>query len=467
MTEPTIHVDYLVMGAGAAGMAFADSVLTETEATVALVDRRDKPGGHWNDAYPFVRLHQPSSYYGVNSAPLGTGRTDDTGLNAGFHELAAGTEVVTHYDLVLRDHFLPSGRVHWFPMSEVDDERCITSLLSGERSRVDARRFVDATHSRMQVPSTTPPPYTVAPGVTCVPPNALPRQAPGAEHFVVIGAGKTGMDTCIWLLTNGATPDQITWIVSRDSWVLDRANVQPGPDFFAALCKSIADQVEAVARADTIADVFTRLEAAGELRRIDPAVTPEAYHCAILSDGEVAQLRRLHHVVRLGHVLAIEPDTIRLEHGTIPTGPTTLHVDCSAAGIPTRPSTPIFAGDRITLQWVRTCQPAFSAALIGFVEATFTDEAEKNRVCTPIVPPTVPRHWLEMFRVELANRATWTEHPEIDDWMARSRLDMFTKVARARVGTDVEATQHLQRYLELLPVAQARLDELLDAEGPA
>ncbi len=25
------------------------------------------PGGHWTRAYPFVRLHQPSAYYGVNS----------------------------------------------------------------------------------------------------------------------------------------------------------------------------------------------------------------------------------------------------------------------------------------------------------------------------------------------------------------------------------------------------------------
>ena len=55
----TIVADYLIMGAGAAGMAFADSVFTETDATMVIVDRQDRPGGHWNDAYPFVRLHQP------------------------------------------------------------------------------------------------------------------------------------------------------------------------------------------------------------------------------------------------------------------------------------------------------------------------------------------------------------------------------------------------------------------------
>jgi hypothetical protein len=336
-----ITADYLIMGAGAAGMAFADSVLTETESTLVIVDRRDRPGGHWNDAYPFVQLHQPANFYGVNSAPLGSGTIDRTGLNAGFHALASGTEVLSHYELTMRQRFLPSGRVQDLPLSEVGDDRVVTSLLSGERRAVEARRFVDATHSRMCIPSTTPPAYRAASGAACIPPNDLPRTAPAYNDFVVIGAGKTGMDTCIWLLQNGADPDRIRWIVPRDSWILNRANLQPGDDFFAALCKSLADQAEAVALADSVEDVFARLEAAGELRRLDPEVTPEAYHCAILSDGEVAELRRIGGVIRLGRVAAINADEIRLEHGTISTAPSTLHIDCSAAGIPTHPSTTV------------------------------------------------------------------------------------------------------------------------------
>ena len=457
----SISADYLIMGTGAAGMAFADSVLNETEATLAIVDRRDRPGGHWNDAYPFVRLHQPATYYGVNSVPLGSGTIDQMGLNAGFHALASGSEVVSHYDQAMRQHFLPSGRVRYFPMSEVDDDGVVTSLLSGERRSVQAGRFVDATHSRMRIPSTTPPTYTVAPGATCIPPNDLPRVAPAYNDFVVIGAGKTGMDACIWLLENGAHPDRIRWIVPRDSWILNRANFQPGDDFFAAFCKSIADQAEAVALADSVDDVFSRLEAAGELRRLDPNVAPEAYHCAILSDREVAGLRRIGGVIRLGRVTAVNADAIRLEQGSIPTGPSTLPIDCSAAGIPTHPSTAVFAGDRITIQWVRTCQPAFSAALIGFVESTFTNEELKNRICTPIVPPTVPLDWLRMYRTELANRKCWAEIPEINDWLDGSRLDIFTRTARTRLGIDVVATEHLGRYLTYVDAAATRIDQLL------
>ena len=59
MTE--LETDYLIVGSGAMGMAFADTgillALSETKADMVIVDRHAKPGGHWNVAYPFVRLH--------------------------------------------------------------------------------------------------------------------------------------------------------------------------------------------------------------------------------------------------------------------------------------------------------------------------------------------------------------------------------------------------------------------------
>ncbi|MEQ1788008.1 MAG: NAD(P)/FAD-dependent oxidoreductase [Acidimicrobiales bacterium] len=461
MGEQTISADYVIKGAGATAMAFADTLLTETDATMVLVDRRDRPGGHWNDAYPFVRLHQPASSYGVPSTPLGSGRIDEVGLNAGYHELAAGQEVLAHYDGVMRHRFLPSGRVTFLPMSDLDDDGTVTSLLSGERTQVTAGRFVDATHSKMRVPSTSAPSFAVGADVAFVPLNQLPRVAASYERFVVIGAGKTGMDACVWLLENGADPDAITWVVPRDSWVLNRANFQPGDEFFARFTKSIADQVEAVVQAESVDDLFARLEACDELRRIDATVTPEAYHCAILSDGELVQLRRIRNVVRMGHVTSIEADEIRLDHGTIPTSASTLHVDCSAVGIPTHPSVPVFAGDRITLQWVRTCQPTFSAAFIGHVEAAYDDEVEKNRRCTPIVPPTVPLDWLHMFKVELATRMVWAADDGIGHWLATNRLDGISGTIRTRLGVDVEATEHLGRYLTNIQPAAAKLDQLL------
>ncbi len=68
-----LDTDYLVVGTRASGMAFADCLITTApEVDVVMIDRRHAPGGHWNDTYPFIRLHHPSAYYGVNSLSLGT-----------------------------------------------------------------------------------------------------------------------------------------------------------------------------------------------------------------------------------------------------------------------------------------------------------------------------------------------------------------------------------------------------------
>ena len=81
-----IETDYLVIGAGASGLAFTDALVDEApEVEVTMVDRRSEPGGHWRDAYPFIRLHSPSAYYGVNSMRLGQDKIDESGENAGFY----------------------------------------------------------------------------------------------------------------------------------------------------------------------------------------------------------------------------------------------------------------------------------------------------------------------------------------------------------------------------------------------
>ncbi|MEC7144386.1 MAG: NAD(P)-binding protein, partial [Actinomycetota bacterium] len=113
--------DYVVVGAGAMGMAFVDEILSHSDATVALVERRNKPGGHWNDAYPHVRLHQPSFFYGLNSAQLGSDHIDDVGPNQGLSELASGAEVLAYFDHAMQRRFLPSGRVHFFANTEYRD----------------------------------------------------------------------------------------------------------------------------------------------------------------------------------------------------------------------------------------------------------------------------------------------------------------------------------------------------------
>ncbi len=116
--DSKLETDYLVVGAGALGMSFVDSLIEHGDADVVMVERRHRPGGHWLDAYPFVQLHQPSSYYGVSSTPLGQGRNEPGDGDIDFYERASGTEICGYFDEIMRHRFAASGRVRFFPMCD-------------------------------------------------------------------------------------------------------------------------------------------------------------------------------------------------------------------------------------------------------------------------------------------------------------------------------------------------------------
>jgi hypothetical protein len=462
-----IEADYLVVGAGAMGMAFLDTLVTETQARVVLVDRNHQPGGHWTTAYPFVRLHQPSAFYGVNSLPLGSDALDQVGWNEGLYELATAGEVCAYYDQVLRRRFLPTGRVAYFPMSEYrGDGRFAT--LGGTEYAVDVtRRVVDATYMRVMVPSMRPPPYEVAPGVACVPPNDLPR-LPARERYVVVGAGKTGIDTCLWLLGQGIDPDRLTWIMPRDSWLLDRATIQPGSLFAGRIKAAFTAQLRAVNDATSVDDLFARLEDAGALLRIDPAIRPTMYRCATVTRAELEQLRRITDVVRMGHLLRVDADGMVLEGGAVRAGASALYVDCTADGAEKRPAAPIFEPGRITLQSVRGCQQIFSAALIAHVEAACPDDAARNELCPPLPHPDTDLDWLRIARADYGNQLRWLDNADLAAWLATARLDLFGHLMGHLLAPASAKPRVRERILRMarsaLSATAAKLDRLMADE---
>ncbi len=414
----TIEADYVVIGAGAMGLAFTDELLTQTEATVALIDERGRPGGHWTDAYPFVRLHQPSSFYGVNSAELSSGHIDEAGWNAGLAELASGAEVCAYFDQVMNRRFLPSGRVAYHPSTRWTGDHAV-SLPSGQTFEVHARRaMVDATYMKVSVPATHPPRFEVEPGVTVIPPNDLPRAARPGGGYVIVGAGKTAFDAILWLLSNHVEPAQIMWIVPRDSWLLNRAFVQPGEGF------RLGEQLAVIAAADTPAEAFAGLEQAGHFLRIDQSVEPTMYRCATVSEAELEQLRRITNVIRKGRVSRITGTTIELEGGTVERAADTLCINCTADGLEPRPVIPVFADGRITLQALRGCQQVFSAALIAKIEALVVPATEKNRLAGVIPHPSTTRDYFTNGIEHIMNVVRWTENPELAAWLDDSRLSV-------------------------------------------
>jgi hypothetical protein len=382
-----LETDYLVVGAGASGMAFTDAILTHTDARVVLVDRRHLPGGHWLDAYPFVRVHQPSANYGVASRPLGQNRIDDTGPNAGFYERSTSAEICDYYARVLHDDFLPSGRVRFFGMSDYRGEDAdghrVTSLLTGADTTVRARKIVDATYVESAIPSRHTPTFSIDPGVRMIPPNDLVDLAEPADGFTILGSGKTAMDTCVWLLENGVDPDHTRWIRPRDAWTFDRTWMQP-LDLVGAYMQMQGHWVRAAAAASDGADFLHRLEEPGVLCRVDPDHEPSMFFGATISRRELEQLRSIERVVRGRHVVGIGGERVVLDDGEIPGGHGEVYVDCTASGVPATVTKPVFEPGRVSLLYVTIGIVPWSAWTVGVVEALREDDAEKNRLCPPL-----------------------------------------------------------------------------------
>jgi NAD(P)-binding Rossmann-like domain len=459
-----IETDYLVIGSGAAGLAFADTLLDETDAHITLVDRHGKPGGHWNDAYSFVTLHQPSAFYGVNSMALGSRRKDVIGPNKGMDELASGPEISAYYDKLMNHKLLSSGRVSYHPMCNHVGENTFESILSGARTQVQVRKkIVDATYHSPAVPATHTRRFRVAEGVRVVPPNALLMLGlqPGAKparRFVIVGAGKTAMDAGVWLLTSGGVPpDAISWVMPRDSWLVNRVTTQPAPEFFNQSIGGQADQMEAFAKATSTADLFARLEACGAVLRIHTDQTPSMFHLATVTPGEVELLRRIGHVIRKGRVQAIEADHLLLDAGREPMPADALYIDCTASAVEPRAPQPIFQGDKLLLQLVRLPQPAFSAALVAYVEAHYGSDEEKNRLCGTVPFPHTLDDYARAVLANMSNQFQWSQDKTLRQWIRDSRLDGFGKLMS---GIDPQDTAKLATVDRLRKNAQAAMANL-------
>ena len=452
-----LDTDYLVVGAGAMGTAFVDALIDHADVHVTLVDRRYAGGGHWLDAYPFVQLHQASVFYGVASTVLGNGEVQTSGPETGLQERARQSEIRAYFDDVLYGRFIGSGRVTFLGGHEYTRDGAahfVTSRVSGERTQVNARRFVDATYLAPTIPATTPAPFGVADGVRVIPVGDLARQERSAQHYVIVGSGKTATDAIIWLLANGVAADRLMWVRPRDPWMLNRAMVQPNP---VVAFRLAADTMEASREAESLPDLFLRLEAADVLLRIDQSVTPTMAKTPTLAQWELDMLRTIENVVRLGHIKHVETSEIVFAGGVVSLPTDTVVVHCAAAGLRYPPVVPIWSDDAIRLQTSRAGFPCFNAALLGYVEATRDDDRERNRLCPPNTLPDTMDNWATMqLRGTLATR-TFMAEPDIAAWAngcalnpARiepsQRDDPAVKAAQARVGAAAE--QGLQNLAE-------------------
>ncbi|WP_427964517.1 NAD(P)-binding protein [Altererythrobacter sp.] len=435
-----IETDYLIIGAGAVGLAFADTLIEEDpDCHITFVDRHARPGGHWNDAYGFVALHQPSANYGVNSMGFPTERIDTHGPNKGLHALASGTEVLAYFEKVMNLRLLPTERVAYYRLSEFKGrneagEARIVSILSGEETTVRIRRrLVDATFYQTSVPSTHKRQFDVAEGVDVVPPGALldlwkrPEALP--EHYVILGGGKTAMDTAVWLIEAGVEPDRITWVRPRESWLWNRVYTQPGEESLEDVVGMQIAILSAAAEAQDGAELMHMLGEDGYFLRIDESIEPEMFHFATISQGEVDIMRRIKNVIRNGRVSSIEPGKMIFRDSEIAVPEGSLFIDCTASAVPFRVrenSRPIFDGDTITLQPLHVPLVTTSAAVAAFIEANYDNDETRNALATPGPLTDTPATYPYSLLITLTNRGAWSRDPKMSAWLATARIDMLS-----------------------------------------
>jgi hypothetical protein len=461
MTQ-VIEVDYVVAGAGGVGMAFVDEIITHSDATVAIIDRKHHPGGHWNDAYPFVRLHQTSTCYGVNSTEMGGYSIDQVGLNKGCYELASGSEVVAYFDTVMRKRFLPSGRVRFFPLCEYNKQNnTAVSLVTGATHEFRAKKkFVDATYLNVTVPSQREPDFKVTGGAHAVAVNLLPKVISQHQNFVIIGSGKTGMDAVLFLLTHEVEPERITWVMPSDAWMFNRFDVNPGRKFSDPVTKYVMGLLQAALEAEDYDDYFKKLVERKLVMQLDPSVKPDRWRCATFTPLELEQLRRVKNVVRKGYVESVSLTEMNMSKGTHPAPADAVFIDCAADGLPKVPMVPVFNGNRITLQTVRMCQQVYSAGFIGNVECNVdADEKRKNELTQPVPLPYKDFDYLRCAIANCLNISIWLSEPVVVKWINESRIDLFSPMLD--FGCE-EGLANIQAMGQLIQQAVPKMQALLD-----
>lgn len=321
--------DYLVIGSGAAALAFLDTIFVELpDKKVIIVDKKPRPGGHWVDDYDFVQLHQPSVVYGLASKQLeGNWLKLLSRFMLPWKHRASKKELLDYFQEFV-DSNSARGRLQYFPECAYDLEQKLDgknanfASLDGKISyTVEIRdKLVNGVQGECVIPSLTPPAFSVDAGINLMTPNQLfellqreSKQTAGwlsmfgldrtngtkDRQFIVLGAGKTAMDTVVFLQSAmGIPPSNISWVIPNDVWMLARDKGAPS-SYPKALLENDNDKDKAC----------LALEAQGLIVRLDPEVKPTRFRFPVVGKDEIKQMRNVQHKIRRGRVSSIRKDS--------------------------------------------------------------------------------------------------------------------------------------------------------------
>lgn len=316
--------DYLVVGAGVSGMCFIDVILRCTNQTILLVDKNDLPGGHWHDPYPYVQLHQNAHTYGIESIDL---KGED------------GSCVKKHFELALEKF-----------KANRNFECIFNTEINLDSINIPHKTLVDATYlmvHRLPTKWNMMNPWNL---------NTVKKS------YVIVGGGKTGMDTCIFLIKTGIAPRNITWVISNDAVWLKREKINDlGPAPRSVIWSKVQNYIVGLLNPLFAIKLDNKIFSLSE--------TPTRHRCAIIKDEEYQDIKRVN-MVRKGYVKERKNNTLYFTNGeSISFEEDVGFVDCIQNGTPAKDPVDIFQPNKIVIQPIVMCQLCFSSTIIAKMEA--------------------------------------------------------------------------------------------------
>lgn len=333
--EATESYDLCIIGAGIAGLnaLFVAAQYLQKAARVILIDRNSRCGGMWTEAYDYVRLHQPHQMFTVGDLPWLWARKPEY--------LATGAEVLEHLqscfdrvrcDINLTERF---GTIcnH---IEEIETEsgpraRVHVEGVDGTRRVIEANRAIHA--AGWDIPRIEALPLSSKKVLSTSPMNLTRDDTAPTVPALIVGGGKTGMDTAIALMARGPGR-QITMINGRGTVFGNRDLLFPTGSsrwWRGAMVGSLSADVTGRFDGRNVADAFEHFR---RVYAVSPDGRGEEYMFSSLSTTEVRQLSNGLSEIKSGYLADVNdsssgPEAVMRDGARFPVEVGSLVVNCT------------------------------------------------------------------------------------------------------------------------------------------
>ena len=456
--------DYVIIGKNLGALAFADTILSGSDATIAIIDDTCSTERQRQNLTAYIGGELRDEHLGVSSYTFKDWRAEHGEPSHRTSNRDASLKAYCRH--VLTQMMQPSGRVEVFERTEHFGDGRIKSRDTGViRDLVVRKRIVDASNFPKTFCKSVVPGFSVAKGVNVVRPfqlnTVLNLNASGYDLFCVLGGGRAGTEMVLTLLDLGVSTEKIRWVKSRDAWMM------AGPTKAAALARARGrmtrqhEILQAMAYAHDSDDLGLRLERLGVIVRASNDQLPTYFLPHRITHQDADRLRQIHHVIRKGHVHAISEIGILLSHGAVPMPVHSLYLDCTGHTESPLGTRAVFQPQSLKLADIRLDNPCFSAALIAAVELLDLPSEEKNKLCAPMHGG----HIAELFLTSLLNHHAWFHDAALRRWIERCRLDPWLQMSAHRLNRSEQVPQDLSAVRKILPRAIINLESMVQRDS--